>query len=216
MNMKRPDGGSLFRVLDTGLVCDDCLKARKASECTHKRGKVANWKSTRRMDIFKHVMKGDPEKYAREVLGAGVSGDTQAFESESVDVAIDASAFKFESDVDMIWLAIDPSGGGSASDYAICSITHTGMRPDKKVQSVPTDPHSVQFWSNSFRELVTTQNHNKLFICFHLLSAGSHQAMLRRLENPDAHNLQISMQPWVDRFGSREMVANVNANWSEE
>jgi hypothetical protein len=126
MRMKNLDGSPLFRVVDTGLVCDACLANGTASECTHMMHKVSQWKSTKRMAIFKQVMKNDPEKYAREVLGAGVTAEQETFTSESVDMCIDQRPINLdEHDVRTVCVAVDPSGGGSGSDYAIVSFTYT-------------------------------------------------------------------------------------------
>jgi hypothetical protein len=137
MRMKNLDGTPLFRVVDTGLVCDACLASGKASECTHLLHKVSQWKSTKRMAIFKQVMKGDPEKYAREVLGAGVTTERGTFDTDVVDACFAKDAMLLHGPLPTICVAIDPSGGGSGSDYAIVSFT---MMDDKCV--VPTHTHT--------------------------------------------------------------------------
>jgi hypothetical protein len=137
MRMKNLDGTPLFRVVDTGLVCDACLASGKASECTHLLHKVSQWKSTKRMAIFKQVMKGDPEKYAREVLGAGVTTERGTFDTDVVDACFAKDAMLLHGPLPTICVAIDPSGGGSGSDYAIVSFT---MMDDKCVVPTHTPP----------------------------------------------------------------------------
>jgi hypothetical protein len=126
MRMKNLDGTPLFRVVDTGLVCDACMASGTAANCKHLLHKVSQWKSTKRMAIFKQVMKGDPEKYAREVLGAGVTKERGTFDTVLVDACIDQRPVQLDShDIHTICVAIDPSGGGSGSDYAIVSFTYS-------------------------------------------------------------------------------------------
>jgi hypothetical protein len=115
----------LFRVVDTGLVCDACLTNGTAAECTHLLHKVAEWKSTKRMAIFKQVMKGDPEKYAREVLGAGVTTERGTFDVQLVDSCLDQDTVQLNGTIRAVCVAIDPSGGGSGSDYAIVSFAYS-------------------------------------------------------------------------------------------
>lgn len=122
MNMKKLDGSSLFRVLDTGLVCQLCIDNNVAADCTHKTKNVSGWKSLNRMAVFRKVMEGDKAMYAREVLGASVTGDTFAFPMKAVDNAFELPSIHLDSPVMHVCLAIDPSGGGSASDYSICTM----------------------------------------------------------------------------------------------
>jgi len=69
-------------------------------------------------------MRSNPDLYAREMLGVVRSNDTLfVFEPKLVDEFNISAPYRFTLPPSVVWVAIDPSGGGSLSNYAIVSMT---------------------------------------------------------------------------------------------
>ena len=122
LTAKKPNGSSLFKVLNITLICEACRNAKK-DDCPHSAA-LPSWKSAARGELVKQLMENDKSMFMREQMGVVTSSDTHAFDIPSVE-----KAFAPENRVSiddciiqdgMLYVSIDPSGGG-VSDTAITS-----------------------------------------------------------------------------------------------
>jgi hypothetical protein len=124
MDIKDPmeENAPLFKTIRIGLACDTCVSNNQASQCTHKQKLVPPWKSSRRQDKMRKIMAADKHLFMRENLGM-ISNSTQfMFPPHMVKRLHDATPFQFSRKCNLLYCAIDPSGGGTQSDYAVSTI----------------------------------------------------------------------------------------------
>jgi len=121
-DVRDPKGQLIFNTIDIDLSCKDCKKAGKAADCHHKIGLLPEWKSHTRFQAVEAIMKQhDANLYSRENLGANVSGTAWAFDREDLRRFKDMPRVRVLRPVPTVFVAVDPSGGGKASDYSVTS-----------------------------------------------------------------------------------------------
>lgn len=128
LEMERPDGTPLFKVIDLEVACKKCKEAGIPELCDHKVEIVPFWQTAARKEMLQSIFKDRPDLFAQEILGAKDSSQLFIFHKTWID------AFKQNNDytrlpaaVDVLYTAIDPAGGGMPSDYVIVTTTfHQG------------------------------------------------------------------------------------------
>jgi len=122
LELKRDDKGTpLFLTLQVRQVCDPCREARK--RCRHYEDLLPPWRSAKNQKVTEQIMKSNPDLYAREMLGVVRSNDTLfVFDPKLVDAFYQREPYRFSLTPGVVWVGIDPSGGGSLSNYAIVSM----------------------------------------------------------------------------------------------
>lgn len=122
LTAKKPNGSSLFKVLNITLMCEKC-RAEKKDECPHSAA-LPSWKSEARGELVKELMKGNRDMWLREQVGVVTSKDTSAFDLASVDRAfLKENRTNLEVTViqdNTVYVAIDPSGGGVSNTAIAC------------------------------------------------------------------------------------------------
>ena len=133
LELKKPSGEPLFKQLRVGLACDTCTNEGKSSECKHRLHRLPQWKDPARQERMRMMYGSDEATFARENMGLIASDRT--FILSRAEVArlrekprIQDLSFKPQ----VLYLAIDPSGGGKSSDFAIVS---TAVYGEKQVVS---------------------------------------------------------------------------------
>jgi hypothetical protein len=123
LELKRDDKDTpLFLTLQVRQTCDACHKERK--RCRHNEELLPPWRSAQGQKLAETIMRSNPDLYAREMLGVVRSNDTLfVFEPKLVDEFNISAPYRFTLPPSVVWVAIDPSGGGSLSNYAIVSMT---------------------------------------------------------------------------------------------
>lgn len=123
MKSTYPDGRPVFRVIRYSLVCDACRMAGVENTCKHKLGDLPWWQSAEQHAKLAQIMKGHAETYLREVMGYEADPTrTPAFDSNGIDMLEEPSRIVATCPViPHLFVAVDPSGGGTGSDYAIMS-----------------------------------------------------------------------------------------------
>ena len=111
----------LFNVIKVGLACDACVELGKSSECPHLVHELPHWKTYDRQVKMRKIMESDPELYTRENMGVVVSKKQFLFDPRLIKAFFAIPPFISTHGITDAHVAIDPSGGGSQSDYAICS-----------------------------------------------------------------------------------------------
>lgn len=123
---KDPDTGEfLCKTIRIGLIsCDDC-KAKKVP-CPHKRKKLPPWRSSKRQRIAEALLGEDEATQMQEMAGIVFGTTRYLFSEKWIQEFIRVPRWLFTHPVQVIHCAIDPSGGGSGSEFAIASVTLEG------------------------------------------------------------------------------------------
>jgi hypothetical protein len=132
MELKNDEGDPMFKTLRIVVSCKDCIAADKGKECKHMDSFQPNWKSQRKLRALRIIYKTQQELFARENLGLMESGKLFLFRDHVARLQ-KAPRFAFSISPDVIWMVVDPSGGGSRSQYGI--ITGTFVQDKTVVRS---------------------------------------------------------------------------------
>lgn len=123
-----------FDVLTIEGMCKECA-AKSAKECPHRAAVATPWTSVvnqgKLRDVYEMISR---DSYNREMLGGNVDSTVSAFRAESVNRVFGDPTTRFKLVDNMHWaprcvfMAIDPSGLGTRSDFAVVSffITEKG------------------------------------------------------------------------------------------
>jgi hypothetical protein len=123
MDLKNPTTNApLFKTIRIGLACEKCVAAGTGAQCNHNRGVVPPWKSLQRQDLMRTIMEADSNLFMRENMGMLCSNTQFLFMPKLVNQFHSASPRQRKRRPHVVFVCIDPSGGGTQSDYAICSI----------------------------------------------------------------------------------------------
>lgn len=111
----------MFNVVQAGRVCPACLAADKALECTHMRASVPPWMSLGKVARMQQLFADDPHLHARENLGVVADAGRKAFPAADVEALCANVARDVAPVVKCVYVACDPSGGGS-SEFALVGV----------------------------------------------------------------------------------------------
>lgn len=113
-------GRPLFKNIRIGMMCKKCLEAGK-EKCGHELKRLPAWKSEARHDLVRAIFGQNQEAMKREAEGLIVSSRVYLLGKKNIDAFVARAPHQFQFDVQLIEIGIDPSGGGSQSDYSIVS-----------------------------------------------------------------------------------------------
>jgi len=125
------DGEPLFNVITFDFVCDDCKESGKEAECNHRLGELPPWLSATQVTKLRRMYEATDKskQFLAEIKGI-LSDDTKkpVFEKGDIDwfmknTLVPTHRFSAQKD---IWVATDPYGGGTLSDYSIVSMVKDG------------------------------------------------------------------------------------------
>lgn len=146
-DLKNQYGLPLFKNIKIGLACDSCV-ANNVEVCPHVMKKLPAWKSEGRHELVRAIYAGNTDIMRREAEGQVVSNRIYLYPKKWVDAfeRQDTEGFYYGT-AQYVHISIDPSGGGSQSDFVICSmikergkwivsyqLTHTHTYPPKVLQ----------------------------------------------------------------------------------
>lgn len=127
---KKPNGASLFKVLNVELVCAACREKSIAS-CPHS-VQLPSWKSTARADLVKTLMANNSQMWEREQLGVINTRDSSAYDLPSVlrfaDPATHVSWDTMDLQDNHLYVAFDPAGGGLSEAAIVSGFVDTGSK----------------------------------------------------------------------------------------
>lgn len=117
-------GEPLFEVINVERICGLCKEDGK-TDCPHLKSELPTWKSLEREERTRKIYeRANPEKFKREVLGIAVSDDINVFNHKSVAALYARPAVSFRRSPKFMFTAVDPAGGGTASDTAWVSLAY--------------------------------------------------------------------------------------------
>lgn len=112
----------LFKTVQLGLACQDCIDRRMADKCTHKESRLPDWKPEERQEMTEKLLASDQARMHRELHGV-VSSKKQFVFKKFTSQMKGLAPYRFKQRPDVLYLSIDPSGGGG-SDYAYMLMAH--------------------------------------------------------------------------------------------
>ena len=154
LELEVDEGVPMFQVIRIENICQAC-KAKKNYMCSHLLAKRPKWQSADRqkmIQVFREshvrflgrvslfvcdaqkIMAADPDIYAREMGGLVLAtGRRYLFERALVDAFEKRPRHIWDRAPDVLYVGIDPSGGGDLSHYAIVT---QGLENSQHVVSV--------------------------------------------------------------------------------
>jgi hypothetical protein len=125
MQARDKAGNPICKAISTQLPCKKCRMFGRPASCRHNQHSLPAWKSNERLEMLKDIMP-DPDLFARENMGVMASGKLYFFDKGSIDALFSRPPKYLERSPDIIYVAIDPSGGGIMSDYAMVTAVCEG------------------------------------------------------------------------------------------
>lgn len=116
----------MFKIVRIGLACEKCMLKGEASSCTHKAHLLPPWKSSSRQKKIAIIQKQFKSTFERETLGLMATSQDTIFSEKIIRRFNEAPTFMWTVSTPFIFVGIDPSGGGSKSNYSIASVTRMG------------------------------------------------------------------------------------------
>jgi hypothetical protein len=116
----------MFYLISIGLACTACLEAGLA--CSHKLDKLPHWKPVERQALINTILANNPDLADRETRGVVKSSRRDMFEKAWVKKLADRPLYSFELKPSVIFIAIDPAGGGNMSDFAMATLAYENCR----------------------------------------------------------------------------------------
>jgi hypothetical protein len=110
-------GKLIFKTYFVGGACTACQAAGKPEECTHK--EMPPWKDPQVMQRMKAIM--NVESFNREIGGV-ITIDAKLIYAHFVPAFMRLPRHRWSVPPDLIFVAVDPAGGGSQSRYEITSL----------------------------------------------------------------------------------------------
>ena len=137
--MKGPDQKSLFRSIQVGLACAECLAAGKGDSCTHNEDEIPPWKSREKFDLIKSLYGDRKDLLLRESVGAITEDQTSLFPTHWVDDMFDNPISLHTGGVKHVVVACDPNGGGDSHMAIVSCVFMCGQ-----MQIIGLDSHPVR------------------------------------------------------------------------
>lgn len=110
----------IFDVIRVGTVCPACAEAKVF--CTHNKKNNPIWKGQSRHELTQLIMKDQIDLFNRETGGIPSGGNNYMYDKKWLKEFENRKRYIFKNPVEILYLGIDPSGGGSSSDYTILTM----------------------------------------------------------------------------------------------
>ena len=119
-------GELFFYLIKIGLACQTCLES--GNPCNHQLDKLPHWKPVERQLLINQLLSSNPDLANRETRGVVQSSKRPVFDQEHIAALGRAAMYSFNYSPSVLWLAIDPAGGGSQSDFAMATMAFEDCR----------------------------------------------------------------------------------------
>lgn len=124
-NLRNAQGKLVTKTLMAGTACKSCRRMKLAASCTH--SIKPPWKTAAGIDEVKAILAHDPATFNREMQGV-VAGDDIRIYAEFIYGFRKQDPYQIIYPVHVIWIFVDPAGGGDKSDFTIVSMAHENGR----------------------------------------------------------------------------------------
>lgn len=132
LNMRKPNGKSVFNTFKVILACDKCIEDGIADTCKHRLSDIPHWHSEMKQMMMRAIFDqlGEREQMLQETVGLSQTEAIPAFEKQQVYKCFSLAANPHVTDeyIDekprAVYVTVDPSGGGLKSNIAVISTIH--------------------------------------------------------------------------------------------
>lgn len=138
---RRPDGTRLCKTVEIGLSCDDCRLSGRQADCTHVLWLLPSWKSFAGHELQRALVR---ESVFRQEAGGEII-NSQRFAFLRSDIAALFAKPRVTicgPDRGMVFIAVDPSGGGSGKSECAMIAGVLDQRRNFIVCTIITHAHS--------------------------------------------------------------------------
>jgi len=127
MNLQGADGNQLFKTIRIDLTCEACEKA--GLTCNHKLSLMPHWKPIHLQRKVDAILSTNTLLGMRETRGTIATGKHFILQKEWMEAFAKRKPVTITTNrVPALFTYIDPSGGGTASDYTVCTIAQYGSQ----------------------------------------------------------------------------------------
>jgi len=150
--MKDDNGKAIFRVISFDFVCDDCKQKGIVEKCDHKDHELPPWLSGGQMKKMRAVYQagGHSQQYMAEMKGIMMDETIKPLYDKK-----DIARFEMRPMIEAgqlgthrnVWIACDPYGGGTNSDYCLISMVQEGRHKIVSIFSF----YFVFCWASNLR-----------------------------------------------------------------
>jgi hypothetical protein len=116
----------VFNQIRIGLACNTCIENNVPCFC--KVSALPSWKTVERNALTHKILAANPDTADRELRGIVKSSRRPLFDKPWIKALRERPAYRFERRPDCVFMAIDPSGGGNQSDFAMSSLVFENAR----------------------------------------------------------------------------------------
>lgn len=131
LNHRSSDGKPMFRQIEYTTICKKCRAKGVKDVCKHRRGELPHWHDAGEYAQIFEMLKDNPDIAMKELGGISIDSSVKPyFNAESIHQLKSGQCkeegIKFIRDLRgaeyrHVFIAVDPCGGGSYSEYAIGS-----------------------------------------------------------------------------------------------
>lgn len=146
--IKDKQGRPMFYQIKVGLSCDECTLRGINCPPSHKIRRLPAWKTAERQEKTEAIMANRPDQANRELLGMVTSSRQYLFKKFTAQL-FERNPYIFEHTANVVHIGIDPSGGGTSSDYAIVSLAH-----EEQQWVITGIDHSSSFHHNEVMQML--------------------------------------------------------------
>lgn len=112
-------GELLFETVKIRRVCPEC-DLKQLTTCPHAAIELPPWKSQAQQSAIESMyMATDSKALAREMHGLEVTDDVKVFKRDNIEQIVEAKRVVVSTVVPVIFIAVDPSGGGETSNTSV-------------------------------------------------------------------------------------------------
>jgi hypothetical protein len=134
LDMCYPDGRPMFNTFKLYQACKACIDAGQAEKCEHLKDELPWWHKQSKQMLVRDMMEklGQGESVKRELLGVNTSQVKTIYQSTHVRHLFSleknplVEPYQITEDPALIFVAIDPSGGGPKSNVSLVSMIFYG------------------------------------------------------------------------------------------
>jgi hypothetical protein len=123
ISRKAPDGRPYFKYISMGLICDLCLRLGRTCVPAHVKISLPHFRSSADQEMAERLL-GDNDDARRELSGIVGNTNRQYLFRDHLKLFKMLPEYTLQYPLDVLYVGVDPSGGGAASDYAICTMAH--------------------------------------------------------------------------------------------
>lgn len=120
LNARSEDGKSIPVVIRAIQACKECIAKGIPADCDHKKG--PSWHNDKKKKQLRSFRGENQDDYLRETLGIVANSSRLFIFRTWMKPYLDSKPCEFTRPPQVIFVGIDPSGGGMQSQYAIVAV----------------------------------------------------------------------------------------------